>query len=135
MMVLGVVSNESEVMPAHFFPKGLKINTDEYIKVLEEVVKPWMDKVAGGRPYVFQQDGAPAHNSKRAQDWCRENLLEFWGKELWPPTSPDCNPLDYFVWGVSELHVNRMPHNTSAALIEKITEAMGNLNSDTVAKA
>jgi hypothetical protein len=27
VMVLGVVSNEGDVMPTHFFPKGLKINT------------------------------------------------------------------------------------------------------------
>jgi hypothetical protein len=135
VMVLGIVSNEGDVMPPHFFPKGLKVNTDEYIKVLEEVVKPWMDQVAGGRPYVFQQDGAPAHNSKRTQDWCRANLPEFWGKELWPPSFPDCNPLDYFLWDVSELHGNKMPHNTSAALMEKITEVMGNLDRDTVAKA
>jgi hypothetical protein len=94
-----------------------------------------MDQVAGGRPNVFQQDGAPAHNSKRTQDWCRVNLPEFWWKELWLPSSPDCNPLDYFVWGVSELHVNKTPHNTSAALMEKITEVMGNLDKDTMAKA
>jgi hypothetical protein len=112
VMVLGVVSNEGDVMPPHFFPKGLKINMDEYIRVLEEVVKPWMDEMAGGRPYVVPQDGALAHNSKRTQDWRRENLPEFWVKELWPFSSPDCNPLDYFVWGISELHVIKMPNNT-----------------------
>jgi hypothetical protein len=26
-----------------------------------------------------------------------------WEKEVLPPSSPDCNPLDNFVWGVSEL--------------------------------
>jgi hypothetical protein len=52
-----------------------------------------MDQVAERRHYVFQQDGAPAHNSKRTQDSWRENLPEFWE-----------NPLNYFVWGISELH-------------------------------
>jgi hypothetical protein len=46
VMVLGVVSNKSDVMPPHIFAKGLKINTDEYLKVMEDVVKPWMDQVA-----------------------------------------------------------------------------------------
>jgi hypothetical protein len=32
-----------------------------------------------------------------------ENLPEVWEKEVEPPSSPDCNHLDYFVWGVSEL--------------------------------
>ena len=22
----------------------------------------------------------------------------FWPKELWPPSSPDCNPMDFSVW-------------------------------------
>jgi hypothetical protein len=67
VMVLGMVSNEGDVMPPHIFAKGLKINTEEYVKVLKEVVKQWMDCMAAGRHYVFQQDGAPAHNSKTTQ--------------------------------------------------------------------
>ncbi len=39
-----------------------------------------------------------------------ENLPEVWEKEVLPPSSPDCNPLDYFVWGVSELLVIAKPH-------------------------
>jgi hypothetical protein len=41
VMVLGMVSNEGDVMPPHIFAKGLEINTEEY-------VKPWMDGVAAG---------------------------------------------------------------------------------------
>jgi hypothetical protein len=135
VMVLGVVSNEGDVMPPHFFQKGLKINAQEYLKVMEEVVKPWMDGVANGRHYVFQQDGAPAHNAKVTQDWCQANLPEFWSKEVWPPSSPDCNPLDYYVWSVCERDVNKVPHNTAASLMAKITEVMANLPRDTLAKA
>ncbi len=101
VMVLGIVSNKGDVMPPHIFPKGLRVNTDEYLDVIKIVVKPWMDQIAGNCHYIFQQDGAPAHNSKKTQDWLKENLLEVWEKEIWPPSSPDCNPLDYFVWGVT----------------------------------
>jgi DNA-binding Lrp family transcriptional regulator len=135
VMVLGVVSNEDDVMPPHFFPRGLKINTEEYIRVLREVVKPWMDGIANGRHYVFQQDGAPAHTSKATQDWCRENLPDFWSKEVWPPCSPDCNPLDYFVWSICERDVNKVPHSTAASLMAKISEVMANLPRHTVAKS
>jgi hypothetical protein len=134
-MVLGVVSNEGDVMPPHIFAKGLKINTDEYLKVMEDVVKPWMDQVATGRHYIFQQDGAPAHNSKRTQEWLKANLPEVWEKEIWPPSLPDCNPLDYFVWGVAELQVNKAPYSTTDSLISKIKEVMGNLDRATVARA
>jgi hypothetical protein len=40
--------------------------------------------------------------SKRTQDWLEENLSEVWDKEVWSPSSSDCNYLDYFVWGVFE---------------------------------
>jgi hypothetical protein len=45
-MGLGMVSNEGDVIPPHIFAKGLKINTEEYLEVLNEVVKPWMDGAA-----------------------------------------------------------------------------------------
>jgi hypothetical protein len=71
----------------------------------------------------------------RTQNWCRENLPEFWGKELWPPNSPDHNPLDYFVRGVSELHVNKNASQHFSLSDGEITEVIGTLDRDTVAKA
>ncbi len=58
-----------------------------------------------------------------------------WDKEVWPPISPDCNHLDNFVLGVSELLVKAKPHNKTEDLILKIKEAMGSLDRDTVVKA
>ena len=52
VMVLSVVSNKGHVMPPHFFEKGLRVNAEEYMKVLRDVVKPWIDRVAEGRPYL-----------------------------------------------------------------------------------
>lgn len=135
VMVLGVVSNKGDVMPPHVFDAGLKVNTDVYLDVMTNVVKPWMDLVAEGRPYIWQQDGAPAHNSKKTQTWCRENLPFFWEKEVWPPSSPDCNPLDYFVWGVAERDVNRSPHTTKQSLITTIHEVFTNMSREDVKKA
>ena len=116
VMVLGVVSNEGDIMPPHFFERGLRVNAEVYIDVMRDVVKPWMDEVAGGRPYVFQQDGAPAHSAQVTQTWLASNLPDFWGKEVWPPNSPDCNPLDYYVWCACEWTINRSPRNTVASL-------------------
>jgi hypothetical protein len=64
-------------MPPHIFEVGLRVNTKIYLDVPTNVVKPWMDWVAAVRPYIWHQDGAPAHTSKKAQDWCRDNLLFF----------------------------------------------------------
>jgi hypothetical protein len=54
------------------------------------------------------------------QDWLKENLMEVWVEEVWPPSSPDCNPFDYFVWGVSKLRFNAKYHNKSKDLIQKM---------------
>jgi hypothetical protein len=42
VMVFGLVASDAKTMPPFFRPKGTKVNTDEYIKVFEDVVKPWI---------------------------------------------------------------------------------------------
>ena len=61
VMVFGVVSSEGHIMPPHIFEVGLKVNTKVYLDMLKSVVIPWCNQVAGGRPWVCQQDSAPAH--------------------------------------------------------------------------
>ena len=65
------------VMPPYFFPNGLRVAANNYIKVLETVVKPWMVGVAGERPYVFQKDSAPAHMARTTQAWLYQLLIPF----------------------------------------------------------
>ena len=48
--------------------------------------------------------------------------------EVWPPSNPDCNPLDFYVWGVAERDVNQHPHNTEASLITKIMEVFDEMS-------
>ncbi|UYV63624.1 hypothetical protein LAZ67_2005052 [Cordylochernes scorpioides] len=135
VMVLGVISSEGDVMPLHFFEKGLRMNADTYINVLETVVKPWMDMVAAGRKYVFQQDSAPAHKAKKTQSWLTLNVPSHWGPDIWPPNSPDCNPLDYYVWGVVERDVNKAPHTTIQSVKKAVHTVMTQMDKVIVAKA
>ena len=58
--------------------------------------------MTGNLNYIFKQDGISAQDSKRMQDWLKENLTEVWEEEACPPSSPNCKPFDYFVYGVSE---------------------------------
>ena len=44
--------------------------------------------------FYFMHDGAPAHTAKLAQQWCAENLPNFWRKEDWPGNFPDLNPIE-----------------------------------------
>ena len=67
VMVFGVVSNEGHIMPRHIFEVDLKVNGKVYLDVLQCVMIPWCNLVAGGRPWVWQQDSAPAHKFKETQ--------------------------------------------------------------------
>ena len=79
---------------------------------------------------MFQQDSAPSHKALTTQDWMAENFHDHVTPNLWPPSSPDLNPLDYYVWGVVEREVNKHPHNTKASLKKAISQAMENMNKD-----
>ena len=54
VMVFGVVSSEGHIMPPHIFEVDLKVNTKVYLDVLKNVVIPWCNQVAGGKPWVWQ---------------------------------------------------------------------------------
>ncbi len=92
-MMLGVVASDGKVMPPYWFPKGLRVGTLEYLDVLQNVVKPWIDQNYEGQDYVWQQDSAPSHKANKIQSWCKENFCKFWSTAVWPPSSPDLNPL------------------------------------------
>ena len=77
VMVFGVVSSEGHIMPPHIFEVGLKVSTKVYLDVLKSVVIPWCNQMAGGRPWVWQQDSAPAHKSKETQAWLQKESYYF----------------------------------------------------------
>ena len=135
VMVLGAVSSEGHVMPPHFFEPGEMITADVYVGALEEKVKPWIEEVTGGKDYVFQQDSAPAHTAKKTQAWCQENLRDVWTRDLWPPNSPDLNPMDFYLWGVVESKVNRHALANRDALKRKIERVMAKMCKEEVARA
>jgi hypothetical protein len=43
VIVLSVMSKEGDVMTPHVFTKGLRVNNDEFLSILETLTKPWMD--------------------------------------------------------------------------------------------
>ncbi len=46
-------------------------------------------------------------------------------EEVWPPSSPNCNFLRYFVWGESEVWVIEKSRNQTKDLIQKMMEGAG----------
>ena len=122
VMVFGVVSSEGHIMPPHIFEVGLKVNTKVYLDVLNSMVIPWCNQVAGGRPWVWQQDSALAHKSKETQAWLQKECYDFVPFSHWPHSSPDLNLLDYFVWLTLTLpqHQSHPDRCHPPALVEKV---------------
>ena len=88
VMVFGVVLSEGYIMPTHIFEVSLKVNTKVYLDVLKSVVIPWCNQVAGGRPWVWLQDPAPAHKSKESQAWLQKECYDFYPSFTGPPPPP-----------------------------------------------
>ena len=127
VMVFGVVSSEGHTMPLHIFEVGLKVNTNVYLDVPKSVVIPWCNQVAGSRPWVWQQDSAPAHKSKETRARLQKECYDFVPFSHWPLSSLDLNPLDYFVWSYVENIANMTSHNTKASLIAAIRRVLAEL--------
>jgi len=45
--------------------------------------------------FVFQQDSALAHRARDTIAFLERKVLDFISPTLWPPNSPDLNPVDY----------------------------------------
>jgi hypothetical protein len=96
-MCLGFVASNGLAPPLIWFPVGYRLTAADYIAVLEEKFLPWVRDTFPDGNVVLQQDGAPAHTANRTQNFLEDNIA-FWSKEMWPPYSPDVNPLDYAFW-------------------------------------
>ncbi|QQP39809.1 Putative transposable element [Caligus rogercresseyi] len=122
VMMLGIVASTGDKMPPIWFPTGYRLTGADYL----ELLKTKITKKSGKSSYVFQQDGAPAHTCKAVQDWMETNM-KFWPKTMWPPQSPDLNPLDFSFWWHVESHACRVRHSNVEDLktsVEKKWKAM-----------
>lgn len=130
-----VISSERDMMEPLFFEQGLRLNSDGYIHLLETIVKPWIDRVAHSRPFVFQQDSAPCRTSGMSKKWLSNNCYDFISPNVWPPNSPACNPCDYYLWGAVEKETNRTARDAELELCRRIKAVFAYLPRGTVKTA
>ena len=80
------------------------LNGPLYLNFLEQQLNPLLEDVplAIRRNMWFMQDGAPPHFSLPVRQYLNEHFPHRWigrGSEfVWPPRSPDLNPLDFSIW-------------------------------------
>ena len=44
------------------------------------------------------------------QQWCQDNFQRFWPERFRPPSSPDLNVMDFFMWGILTMKACEKPH-------------------------
>ena len=82
-MVWAGISSVSRT-PLVFIPAGDKINAAMYKElILQPIVKDLGEMMFENQPFMFQQDGAPAHTAKSTQKWLQTNIPDFISKEVW----------------------------------------------------
>ena len=52
-MVLGLVTSDGDVLHLFIFPCSLRLNTEAYIKSLEEIVLSWTKNAPAGSLYAW----------------------------------------------------------------------------------
>jgi len=73
--------------------------------------------------FIFQQDGAPAHRTRETVELLQTEAPAFIPPTLWPPNSPDLNPVDYKIWSVMQEKVYRYQIHDVTELRHRIEEA------------
>ena len=124
VIVFGVVSNKGYIMPPHIFEVGLKVNTKMYLDVLKNVVIPWCNQVASGRPWVWQRDSTPAHKSTETQLGFRKSATTVYPSLTGTSPPPTWT---HFVWSYVKNITKINCHDTKASLIAAICRVFAEL--------
>ena len=83
--------------------------------------------------YIFQQDGAPAHRAwGETVAFLTNETPDFIIPTLWPPNSPDLNPVDYKIWGCMQEMVYKTKVRDVEDLHKRIMQAWNELDQQTI---
>jgi inhibitor of nuclear factor kappa-B kinase subunit alpha len=105
-----------------FVQPGVKINGSYYRDVLLlQHLLPAIRQQSNGY-FVFQQDSAPAHRAHETVALLKRETPAFISPLLWPPNSPDLNPVDYKIWGVLQERVYQTPIRNVEHLRERLLD-------------
>src|SRR6218665_3310112 len=74
---------------------GAKGNSQYYCRhVLGDGLLPDIRAIYQHHTRTLQQEGAPSHTAKNTVEYLRRENISFIEPDMWPPNSPDLNPVD-----------------------------------------
>ena len=101
---------------------GVKINGAYYRDVLlMQKLLPNIRELS--EYYTFQQYGATAHRARETIELLTNETPDFIPPALWPPNSPDLNPVDYKIWSVMQEKVYKTKVRDVGELRQRIIQA------------
>ena len=105
----GIVNGR--VLLIFWFPKNISVNSENYLKLLQDELWPSVQEEAHNEGYFFQQDGAPPHCARACLDFLSEKfpdrVISRRTETPWPACSPDLSPLDFWFWGDMEQKIRQ----------------------------
>ena len=112
-VMVWVAVSKSWRSPLSFFDQGANINAKYYVdNILKPMLEYAKDHFDEDTLWTFQKDGVTSHTANVTQNWCTDHIPNFWSKEMWPPRSPDLNPMDFLVWSILESKGCKKIHHT-----------------------
>ncbi len=74
-------------------------------------------------------------SSLRTKEGETNNFSKFWPWSMWPPSSPDLNPLDNAVWGAVERLACATPHLSKEALKAAVDQEWASMSEEFIQKS
>ena len=97
-----------------------------YVDILRRSLKPFIDEVYPDS-HRFMQDNDPKHTSRLANDFFRDNDINWWRT---PPESPDCNPIENLWHEMKEYLRREVKPKVKQELIDGIQEFWATVDID-----
>ena len=82
--------------------------------------------------FVLQQDSVQAFCAHATVKYLRQATPEFTSPDLWPPNSPELNPVDYKIWGCVQECVYQKPICHMDQLKQRLVEVWSDVQQSIV---
>lgn len=133
MIWAGII--QGEIAGPFKVEEGVKMNSVNYTKFLEDNFLPWYRSKPASfkKKMIFMQDNAPSHASNYTKDWLAKKNFKDNRLMIWPPASPDLNPIEH-LWSIlkRELYANGRQFSSKKSLWEALLSATQKIDSRTI---